>query len=251
MSMKHTLVNIICGLIPNKKCRSKTRIILNNPSIFKHLRWVQQWAKQNNITVKKLRVDFGVGGHNLVVLLNDAHVFKFFLVPNREQRAHREQRIVDALKDITPIPFPKMETITTSNTVIRHYEFIHGKLLTDFAPSYVAKHRKKLAKQLANFMYTVGCADPVKIRDLKPTPDTAPDFLYGWFHNDIGNNFIMDDDLNIIAFIDCEKADFCDFKTSLTNAEHFWDKHGFRGLMIEVLAQYTKLYYAQSVRTAK
>ena len=243
MSFRRLVSNIVCGFIPNQKTRSRVRVVLNNPSIKAHIKFVRRWADENCGGVQKLKLDFGVGCHNLVVLLNDKYVFKFFLVPGRESRAYHEERVVAALRDISPIRLPKMELIRYGDTVLRLYEFVPGKMLTDFDASYINQNRDKIARQLANFMYVIGCADPAALRDLKPTPDATPDFMYGWFHNDIGNNCILDDDLNIVGFIDCEKACFCDFKSSLTNAEHFWDKKGYYGLMVSVLAEYAKLYY--------
>lgn len=248
MALRHIFSNIICGFIPNKKTRSKVRVILNNPSIYKYVKYVRRWADKNCGGVKKLSVEFGVGCHNLVVLLNDEHVFKFFLIPGRESRAYHESRVVTAFKNITPIRFPEMELIKYNNSIVRRYEYIPGKMLTDFSPVYINKNKTKIAQQLANFLYVIGNSDPSELSDLKPVSDANPDYLYGWFHNDIGNNFMLDDDLNIVGFIDCEKMAFCDFKESLTGAEHFWDKNGIRGLMIEILSEYTKLYYAKKRR---
>ena len=243
MGIRRTLANIICGFIPNKKSRSRARVVLNNPSIHSYVRFVKDWAKRNCGGVRKISLEFGVGCHNLVVLLNDEHVFKFPLV-NRPNPGPREKRITDALRPISPIHFPHMEIIEWNGMLVRRYEFIHGKLLCDFTPAQINKHREKLVHQLANFMYTVGRADPSDIRDLKPSPDAQPDYLYGWFHNDIGQNFIMDDDLNIVGFIDAEKAAFCDFRKSLYTASHFWDKQGYNSLMVDLLAEYSRLYYA-------
>lgn len=243
MSFRRLISNIICGFIPNKKTRSHVRIVLNNPSIHAYVKYVRRWAQENCGGVQKLRMEFGVGCHNLVVLLNDVHVFKFFLVPGRESRAYHEQRVVNAFQGVSPIKLPEMELIKYGDSVLRRYEYIPGKMLTDFDSAYINKNRTKIAKQLANFLYVIGKADPREIRDLKPVPNAKPGFLYGWFHNDIGNNFMLDDDLNIVGFIDCEKACFCDFRDSLANAEHFWDKNGYRGLMVEVLAEYANLYY--------
>ncbi len=126
---------------------------------------------------------------------------------------------------------------------VRRYEFIRGKLLCDFPVEQVLAHRAKLVRQLAYFMYAIGCADPESLRDLKAAPNTQPQFLYGWFHNDIGQNFLMDDDLNIVGFIDWEGAAFCDWRPTLRMAERFWNKNGYKGLMTDVLAEYSKLYY--------
>ncbi len=249
MSLRRLISNVICGFIPNKKMRSKVRVVLNNPSIKKYIKLVRRWADKNCGGVRKLSIEFGVGCHNLVVLLNDMHVFKFFLVPGRESRAYHEVRVLDTFRKITPIRFPEIELIKYAGTVVRRYEYIPGKLLTDFSPDKINQHREKIAKQLANFLYVIGCSDPVELRDLKPAPDARPGYLYGWFHNDIGNNFMLDDDFNIVGFIDCEKMAFCDFKESLSGASHFWDKNGIRGLMISVLAEYANLYYCQNKKS--
>lgn len=245
MGPRHVISNIVCGFIPNKKTRSKVRVILNNPCVCNYIKYVRQWAGINCGGVKKLSVEFGVGCHNMVVLLNDAHVFKFSLLPGREGRAYHEERVVNAFRKISPIRFPEMELIELEDTVVRRYEFISGKMLMDFSPTVINENKTKIAQQLAKFIYTIGCSDPVELYDLKPDLAAKPGFLYGWFHDDIGNNFMMDDDLNIVAFIDCENMKFCDFKKSLSNSEHFWDKNGIRGLMIEVLSHYAKLYYTK------
>ncbi|MBR6685746.1 MAG: hypothetical protein IKL37_05830 [Alphaproteobacteria bacterium] len=246
MGFRRTFANIVCGFIPNRKARSRIRVVLNNPSIHSYVRFVKDWAKKNCGGVRKLSLEFGVGCHNLVVLLNDEHVFKFPLV-NRPNPGPREMRITDALRSVSPIHFPEMEIIEWNGILVRRYEFIHGKLLCDFDASYINANREKLVQQLAQFMYTVGRADPAEIRDLKPSPDSVPGFMYGWFHNDIGQNFIMDDELNIVGFIDSEKAAFCDFRKSLYSASHFWDKNGYQSLMVDLIAAYSQLYYSNKI----
>lgn len=247
MSVRSLFANIVCGFIPNHKTRSRVRVVLNNPSVHKYVRMVRGWADKNCGGVRKLKLDFGVGCHNLVVMLNDEYVFKIPLL-NRENPGPREKRIVDAMRTVSPIYFPEMEIMNWDGVLVRRYEFIHGKLLCDFDAKYIVANRAKIAHQLAKFMYEIGRVDFAEIRDLKPDATAKPDYMYGWFHNDIGQNFLMDDDLNIVGFIDAEKAAFCDFRTSLTAAEHFWDKHGYHGLMVDLLAEYSKLYYSKPSR---
>ena len=50
--------------------------------------------------------------------------------------------------------------------------------------------------------------------------------------------------MNIICFLDWENTQFCDFRESLRHAERFWNKNGYRGLMTDVLSQYSRLYYS-------
>lgn len=247
MSVRSLFANIVCGFIPNHKSRSRVRVVLNNPSVHKYVRMVRAWADENCGGVRKLKLEFGVGCHNLVVLLNDEHVFKIPLI-KRADLARREMRIVNAMRSVSPIRLPEMEIMEWDGVLVRRYEFIPGKLLCDFDAKYIVANRNKIARQLAEFMYEIGRIDFEEIRDLKPDPDVAPDFMYGWFHNDIGQNFLMDDDLNIIGFIDSEKAAFCDYRTSLSAAAHFWAKNKYDGLMVELLTEYAKLYYFKPTR---
>ena len=244
ISIRSFFTNIICGLIPSRDLRHRVRVFLNNPSCRLYIRFVREWAEKNRGGVRKIKISLGCGCQNLVVLLNDSDVFKFPLHSGGNELAQRDLRIYSALRTITPIPMPSMEIIHWRGLVVRRYEFIRGKLLCDFPTDSVLEHREHLAKQLANFMYVIGCADPTQIRDIKPSKTSRPGFMYGWFHNDIGQNFLMDDDMNIICFLDWENTQFCDFRESLRHAERFWNKNGYRGLMTDVLSQYSRLYYS-------
>ncbi len=245
MNFRRTFANFISGFIPSQKLRRKVRTVLRYPSAKTYLRWVQNWAKKNDGGVKKLSIAFGVGCQNMVAILNQKHVFKFSLKDDGHAASVREMRIMDAMRKISPIPMPEMELIEWNGITIRRQEFFTGKMICDFTPAEVDKNRHKLAKQLAHFIYTIGQSDPVALRDLKQKKTAKPDYLYGWFHNDIGQNFMMDDDFNITGFIDWENAEFCDFRPTLYYAERHWDKNGYKGLMVDVMAEYSKMYYAQ------
>lgn len=241
MAKSNIFTNIICGFVPTRRLRSRVRVRLNNPCIGRYLRWVRDWANKNCGGVSTLKTSYGVGCQNLVVILNNAHVFKFPLHHNQDL-AERELRMCDALRSVCPVNIPKMEIIKLHDIIIRRYDFVPGKLLCDFSADYIMSHRLHLAKQLADFMYKIGCADPKSIRDLKPTSSAKPGYMYGWFHDDIGQNFLMDDDMNVIAFIDWEGCRFCDWRASLRMAERFWNKNKYKGLMTDVLYEYSKIY---------
>ena len=245
MGLSRPLANVICAFVPTKRLRSRVRIFLMYPVAFSYVRFVRRWAAENCGGVKRLSIAFGVGCRNLIVLLNDTYAFKFLLV-KRENPALREYQIVNALRRVSPLISPKMEIIRWGDVLVRKYDFVHGKLLCDFTPSQISAAQPKIAKQLAEFMYKIGRADPAAIRQFKPNPSASPDFMYGWFHNDIGNNCMLDSDMNIVGFIDSDKTAFCDFRISLPNAAHHWDKHGFKGLMVNVLYEYSKLYFANN-----
>ena len=92
-------------------------------------------------------------------------------------------------------------------------------------------------------MYAVGHANPRAIADLKLSRNARPDFMYGWFHNDIVQNFMIDvSTMKITAFIDREGAAFTDFRAALHQAEHHWDKLGGRGFGVELMAAYARPY---------
>ena len=246
MNIRRFCANLVCGFIPNKKLRSKVRVMLRYPSSRAYIKWARNWANKNDGGVKKMSIAFGVGCKNLIVIVNDKNVFKFSLTDDGHAQAIREMRITDTFKKITPIRMPEMELIEWRGITIRRQEFFSGKLIGDFEPSYVLAHREKIAKQMANFLHVVGTSDPVAVRDLKPTKTAKPGYLYGWFHNDIGQNFMMDDELNITGFIDWENMEFCDWKPTLYAAERHWDKNGYKGLMVDVMAEYSKLYHEKN-----
>lgn len=239
--MRHFLSNIVCGFIIKKSVRDRIRTRIRFPQTREYIRFVRNFAK--NMRHKNIRTTVGYGCHNFIVILNNKHVFKFPLLNDGHDIAVREKRIIDAFRDISPIKIPEMEIMYYRDIAIRKYEFANGILLTDVSPAIVAMHRKHIAKQLANFMYIIGVSDPVEIRDLKPDINDKPGFLHGWFQDDIWQNFMLDPKtFNITFFIDWEGASFGDFHDSLYVSSHNWDKFGYRGLIVDVMAEYAKIY---------
>ncbi len=241
--MRHFLSNIICGFIIKKSVRDRVRTQIRFPQTREYVRFIRdEYAK--NMKQRKIRTTVGYGCKNFIVILNDKYVFKFPLLSDGKEVAEREKRIVDAFYDISPIKIPRMSIIQYKNITVRQYEFAQGALLTDVAPGIIAKHRKHIAKQIANFLYVIGKSDPKEIRDLKPTPNAKPGFMYGWFQDDIWQNFMLDTKtFDITFFIDWEAAKFADFMPSLYVSSHNWDKFGYRGIIVDVLAEYAKLYF--------
>jgi hypothetical protein len=214
------------------------------PQTHEYIRYVRHFAK--NMKQCKIRTVVGYGCKNFVVILNDKHVFKFPLLTDGKEVSMREKRIVDAFYGISPIKIPLMKVIPYKNIFVRKYEFARGTLLTDVKPCVVKQHQEHIAKQIANFLYMIGKNDPIEIRDLKPDHDARPGFLYGWFQHDIWQNFMLDTKtFDITFFIDWEQTAFEDFRTELETCSHNWDKFGYRGLIIDVMAEYAKLYYGK------
>ena len=75
MNLRRFFANMISGLIPNKKLRSKVRVVLRYPSTKEYIKWVRDWAKKNDGGVQKMSIAFGVGCKNLIVILNEKNVF--------------------------------------------------------------------------------------------------------------------------------------------------------------------------------
>ena len=240
--MRHFISNLICGFIWKKSLRDKVRTMIRFPQTHEYVRYVRNFAK--NTKHRKIKTVVGYGCKNFVVILNDKHVFKFPLLTDGKDISIREKRIVDAFYGISPIRIPLMKIIPYKGIYIRKYEFAHGTLLTDIKPEIVNPHQEHIAKQIAEFLYVVGRADPVEIRDLKPNPDEKPGFLYGWFQKDIWQNFMLDTKtFDITFFIDWEQTSFEDFKMALETCSHNWDKFGYRGMMVNVMAEYAKFYF--------
>lgn len=239
--MRHLISNIVCGFIWKKSLRDKVRTRIRYPQTREYIRYVQKFAR--NMSKCKIKTMVGYGCSNFIVILNDKHVFKFPLLNDGKAVAMREKRIVDAFYGISPVKIPLMKIIPYKNIVIRKYEFANGKLLTSISPAKIAENREYIAKQIAKFLYVLAKSDPEEIRDLKNNPKDKPGFFYGWNHGDIWQNFMMDDKFNVVFFIDWEMANFGSLLPSLRAASHHWDKFGYRGIIVDLMAEYSKLYF--------
>lgn len=243
--MRHFISNIVCGFIWKKSTRDLIRTMIRFPQTHEYVRYVRQFAK--NTKHPKIKKLVGYGCKNFVVILDNKHVFKFPLLNDGKEISMREKRIVDAFYGISPIKIPLMKIIPYKDIYIRKYEFAKGVLLTDVKPDVIGPHMAHIAKQIANFLYVIGKNDPIEIRDLKSNPDDKPGFLYGWFQKDIWQNFMLDTKtFDITFFIDWEQTSFEDFKMALITASHNWDKFGYQGFIVHVMAEYAKLYFQKS-----
>lgn len=240
MKVPKFLANIICGFVVGKSRRDKLRVMLRyNTKAF--VKFVRDYFNDPKLPVKTC---VGFGCCNFIVVVGGRYAFKFPLHDNGAARALRELRITTELRKHTTFSIPEMEIIKWGDVAVRKYEFFQGVTLNEIPPRIVRENRRHIAEQIALFMYQVGCADPVKICDLKPKISDSPDFLYGWFHNDIGANFILNPEtFDIVGFIDWETVEFCSFNRGLYVADAFWNKYGYHGLMVDVMSCYSKLYY--------
>lgn len=222
--------------------RDKVRTMIRYPQVWEYIEYVRWFAR--NMKQRKIKTTVGYGCKNFVVILNDKHVFKFPLMNDGRDTAYREKRIVDTFRKISPIKIPAMTVIPYKDIVIRKYEFAYGKLLSDFDPRVIAAHRVHIANQIAKMLYVVGKSDPTEIRDLKPNPKEKPGYLYGWFQGDIWQNFMLDEKtFDITFFIDWEDTQFQSFMSALYVASHNWDKFGYKYVIVDIMAEYTRLYF--------
>lgn len=243
MNFRHLFSNIVCGFIPNKSKRDLMRVKIRY-NTRPYVKFVRDYIGN---TDAKITTCVGGGCKNFIVLVNSQYAFKFPLNDDGTERALRELRITTALRKYTKFKIPEMEIIKWNNMAVRRYEFFPGVVLGEIPPRIAMANRHHIAAQIAQFMYEIGRADPTEIRDLKPKKTAKPDFLYGWFHNDIGQNFILNPDtFDIVGFIDWETAVFDSFKVGLYVADHHWDKFGYRGMVVDIMAAYSKLYFSDN-----
>lgn len=241
MNLRTFFANIVCGTIPGKRRRDIVRIKIKYRE---YLRDCKKFAITHTDGKKhKIRIDIGRRSHNLVLVVDNIAAFKFPLHDNGYDKAIFEKRIVDTFSKISPIKIPKLEVIQWGDITVRKYEFADGVLLKKISPKIVIANRDKIASQIAKFMVVMNCSDPIELRDLKKNPEDKPDLFYGWFHNDIAENFTIDPKtMKIKYFIDWEDTRFCDFKLGLSASKRRWNTYKFFGLMDAVIDKYTELY---------
>ena len=243
--MRHFISNIVCGVIWSKKLRDKVRTRIRFPQTREYVRYVRKFA--TGMKQKKIKTLVGYGCKNFIVILNNKHVFKFPLFSDGKEVSIREKRIVDAFYGISPIKIPLMKIIPWNGIYIRKYEFANGTLLTDVEPGLIIQHSRHIAKQIAEFLYIIGKQDPIEIRDLKPNPDDKPGYCYGWFQGDFWQNFMLDTKtFDVTFFIDWEQASFESWLSAFYVSTHNWDKFGYRNIPIDIMYEYSKLYFQKS-----
>ncbi len=217
--IRHLVTNIICGFIPNKNRRKHVRVLLNS-DLRKSIRFIKRDIGE---PVKKIKTFIGYGANNLLIAVNDEWIYKFPLRPSADVTniALREERIVKALKPFSPIEIPSVTLLHMGDVIVRKYPFARGAHIMNMPIDTQVTQRENIAGQIARFLYEIGCADPAEIRDLKPTPDARPGFMYGWCQYDIYGNFMVDTKtFRVTAFIDFEGAKFCDWSDIFTRPHH-------------------------------
>ena len=241
MNIRNLFSNIVCGFIPGRARRNLVRVRLRY-NTRQYVKFVRSYFNDSKIP---LTTCVGWGCQNFIVLAGGRYAFKFPLLDNGRERAERERDITDALRKKITMKIPQMQILDFNGLAVRKYEFFPGVTLDQIPRSAYLANRYHIANQIARFIYQTGIADPVSIRKYKSVPTQAPSFMHGWFHNDIGGNFILNPEtMDIVGFIDWECVGFNDFSVGLYTASHYWDKLGFRGMVVDVMREYTRLYYS-------
>ncbi|MDE5616014.1 MAG: hypothetical protein K2I81_04260, partial [Alphaproteobacteria bacterium] len=193
----------------SKDGRKKLRVVLNSPML-EYFRFIRA---DTGLKMPRLRTFVGYQARSLIIGVNNRWVYKFPLRrDNYRELAMREQRIIKALSPISSIPVPGVKLIEYKGMLVRKYDFITGATLRSAPRDLIMKNLQPLAASVAQFLYGLARVDPAEIRDLKPSPDARPGYMYGWCQGDVCDNFMIDlKTMKIKAFIDWEDARFCDF----------------------------------------
>lgn len=248
MSIKTFATNLLCGFIPSKSVRHRIRVRAHF-DIKSYVDFAVRDAGLHNPTVRTYQ------GHNgmkkIIVVLNNTVAYKFPLVAARADSPRREKMFADAFRNVSPVRLPKMELLQFRGMDVLKYEFITGETLGTMRPRDVRRHADKIASQLAAFIYQIGTSDPAELKSLRPR-GAKPSFMYGWYHGDIGGNFIVNPKTgDIVAFIDWETAGFCDWTNDIVAAYRFMSKRGFGDVMMRAVLEYGHLYAAGQVKKGK
>lgn len=235
-SFRRFFANIICGFVPGRDRRRLVRVLLNS-DVAKYLRFIKSDV---GARPRKIKYFVGYQARSLLVSADDKYIYKFPLRrDNSDDLARREFRIVNALRDLSPLYVPPVQLLEYNGRVVRKYEFIRGTQFRHLPTDVAYRHMNKIAKQIAACMYKIGCADPMEIHDLKPNKSDAPAYKYGWTQGDIYDNFLVDEQTgNVLAMIDWEDAYFGDF-SRLFKRRHISIASEF---MDCVVAEYDRLY---------
>lgn len=218
---------------------------LRHPEIRKYKNYIKQhYAKGKKC---KIKTAYGRGYKNVVLILDKKYVFKFPFASRDKDFVRRvstiEKRVVDAFRKISPIYIPKMELIDWNGTIIRKFEYVSGKQITDFNPNKISmENRGKIAQQLANMIRVIQMSDPKELRDLKQNPKEKPNYMLGWMHADLATNFLLDDDFNVVAVIDWEDTYWVDVRWAFAKLNKSLDRRRYYGIFMNTLFDYMMEY---------
>lgn len=212
VKIRHFITNIICGMIYNQNIRRRVRVVLNSP-VLKLKSFIKKDCK---IRHPKFKFITGFRGRNLLIRVDDKYIYKYpTQISDFAQNIEvRERDITRELARVSPIFIPQPTLLNFGDKIIRRYDVVDGLSLRELVknkPVY-NRHKKYLARQIAEFLYEIARVDPKSIYKYKDNPSDKPGFFRGWHHCDLLDNFMIDEKTyKIIAFIDWEEVAFGDF----------------------------------------
>lgn len=247
MHLKRWAANVIVCVIPNKTKRKKIRTKLQFDT-----KWCVDFVRNiydGKYKNAKLSTYIGRGGQNYIVVVDKKYVFKFPIRNSANKNPIAEKRISDYFARVSPVRVPKLEIINHNGKFIRKYDFIDGVIIEDADKNLVKQNLDKIAKQIADFLFVMSTSNPVALKDLKPKNAATPGFMYGWSHNDIGGNFILDPKtMDVVGFIDWENAKFGDIMPDMCNAVFHWNKFGHSALGVKIMKFYAEKYIERTLK---
>ena len=243
--MHKIFVNLLCAFIPNRDVRHRMRMRMTF-DIRPYIKFAKSDAKLPHAHVDIYQ---GHGGmKKIIVVLDKAIAYKFPLVPARYNSPKTEKMFTDAFRNVSPLPLPKMDIVNmviggTKIDVLK-YEFVDGTPIGKITQETLNKYGNKIARQLGEFFYAIGQSNPKSIQHLKPSVRAKPGFMYGWAHNDIGGNFLVDEKSGkITAVIDWESASFCDWSGDVVAAHKYLSSRNAGNIIVLAMIEYSRLFF--------
>lgn len=229
------ICDFLCNLIPNKAKRNQIRT-----------EKLYDWKNKYNALKKKYpdlnfrRTVMIKGGWNIGFIIDKKYVFKIrkkFDNSIPADKILREKRITDAFANISPVKIPKIEIVKAGKYTFYKYDFIPGKNLNKFSQKTIIKHRKKWAKQIAEFIFAIHNNPPKEINDLRENRSGD-----GWNHNDICNNVIVNKkNMDIVGIIDWEYSNWDFLENEFNNAVAYSKKIQNANMRSEIVSAYKRL----------
>ncbi len=229
------ICDFLCNFIPNRKKREyiRTEKLYDWKKKYKALKKLYPELKFRNTKIIK-------GGWNIGFIVDKKYVFKIKKVFNTSttiEKITREKRITDAFAQVSTVRIPKIEIVKSGQYTFFKYDFIPGKNLNTLSLRNIMKYKHELAKQLAEFIYSIHNYIPQEINDLRDN-NTGD----GWNHNDICNNIIINKKTKkIVGIIDWEYSSWDILENEFRNCVAFSKKMQEADILKEIKKEYQNI----------
>ena len=225
--------------IPNKQTRNLLRTKLKFDT-----KWcrdfVYEYMGTRNLHIKSY---VGHGCKNIILVVNKQVCFKFPITEDANYNPEREKLITDYFRTKLKIQIPQIEIIKHGYIYIKKYDFVNGVPVDHANRKLVKQNISKIAEQITDFIFTLSTDNPKELKQFVPAHSKKPGFLYGWGHNDIGGNFILDPNtMDVVGIIDWESATYGDLMPDILIASRHWSRRSWDALGVLILQQYAKKY---------